>query len=313
MSGYSSNELFKVIDTNGVVNNNPKRMIPWEKLQEVIDDCAEMGVRAIQVTGGGEPTLHPNFNELAQKVIEKKMDLAVVTNGLLLNQKRANILANACWTRISVDAGKSETYAKTRRVPEQEFAIVRKNIQYFTSIPDRKVYIGIGFVVTKENHLEILEACQQFKEWGVENVRLSAVFQNDDHLFYNGIYDSILEQIEKTKYLNDDKFQIFNNFGSRYEDLKQGVPDYEFCGYMNFCTYIGGDQNVYTCCVNSYNNLGKIGSIKEKGFKHLWDSQEKQDFFDRFNAKKCNRCMFNEKNHAINELLREPRLHDNFV
>ena len=82
---------------------------------------------------------------------------------------------------------------------------------------------------------------------------------------------------------------------------------------MNFCTYIGGDQNVYTCCVNSYNNLGKIGSIKEKGFKHLWDSQEKQDFFDSFNAKKCNRCMFNEKNHAINELLREPRLHDNFV
>jgi len=312
MSGYSSNELFKIIDENGTVNNNPRRMIPWEKLKEIINDCSEMGVKAIQVTGGGEPTLHPNFNELCELILNKGIGLAVVTNGLLMNKRRAEILANATWTRISVDAGKPETYSKIRNVPKQELAIVEKNVCYLTSLP-RKVCVGIGFVVVAENHLEIVDACRQFKAWGVDNVRLSAVFQNDDHKFYDGIYERILEQIAEAKTYNDDRFKIFNNFSSRYADLEQGSPDYKNCGYMNFCTYIGGDQHVYTCCVNAYNHRGQIGSLKNMGFRELWDSRKKQEFFNDFDARNCPRCMFNDKNRAINQLIAEPQSHDNFV
>ena len=313
MSGYSSNELFKIIDDNGNVNNNPRRMIPWLKLQEVVEDCEKMGVRAIQITGGGEPTLHPNFNELCEMILSKNIDLALVSNGLLLNQKRADIIARATWTRISVDAGTPETYSNIRNVPKKEYEIVEKNVRYLTSIPNRQATVGIGFVITKENYKEIAQAMQQFKSWGVDNVRLSAVFQNDEERFYDGIHDEVVKQIETTSCLNDDKFKVINNFNSRYADLEQGTPDYHKCGYMNFTTYIGGDQHVYTCCVNAYNKKGQIGSIKEMSFKDLWDSQHKQEFFGNFDAKNCTRCMFNDKNRAINQLLVDPQSHDNFV
>ena len=312
-SGYSSNELFKIIDDNGTVNNNPRRMIPWTKLQQVVEDCAEMGVRAIQVTGGGEPTLHPNFNELCEMILSKNIDLALVSNGLLLNKKRADIIARATWTRISIDAGTAETYSSIRNVPKQELGIVEKNIRYLASIPDRRATVGVGFVITKENYKEIAIGCEKFKEWGADNVRLSAVFQNDEERFYDGIHDEIMYQIKQILCLNDGKFRVFNNFNSRYADLEQGKPDYQKCGYMNFTTYIGGDQNVYTCCVNSYNKKGQIGSIKDIGFKELWDSQHKKGFFEGFDARNCDRCMFNDKNRAINQMLVEPRSHDNFV
>jgi hypothetical protein len=167
--------------------------------------------------------------------------------------------------------------------------------------------------VVKDNYKEIVEACKKFKSWGVDNVRLSAVFQNENENFYDGIYENIQEEIATSSYLNDDKFHIYNNFGFRYADLEQGSPDYQNCGYMNFCTYIGGDQNIYTCCVNAYNHRGQIGSVKNMGFKELWDSQHKKEFFNGFDARDCTRCMFNDKNRAINQLLVEPKNHDNFV
>jgi MoaA/NifB/PqqE/SkfB family radical SAM enzyme len=313
MSGYNSNELFKIIDQNGNTNNNPKRMIPWNKLKEIVEDCKNMQVKAIQITGGGEPTLHPNFDQLCELILNYKIDLSVVTNGLLLNKKRAKILSDAIWTRISVDAATPETYSLIRRVPAKEFDIVEKNIKFLTSVQEKKCCVGIGFVVVKENYQEIFAACEKFKSWGVDNVRLSAVFQNDNENFYEGIYESILENIQSTQKLQDQNFKIYNNFNSRYSDLKQRSPNYTKCGYMNFTTYIGGDQNVYTCCVNSYNLRGKIGSIKDISFKNLWDSEIKQQMFDNFNAKSCPRCMFNDKNLAIAKLLESPQGHDNFV
>lgn len=56
---YTSSQLFHI---DG--NYNPNRMIPLDKVLEILDDCVEMGVRAIQLTGGGEPTVHPHFDKV---------------------------------------------------------------------------------------------------------------------------------------------------------------------------------------------------------------------------------------------------------
>ncbi len=56
---YSSSELFHV---GG--DYNPNRKLSWEKVQEVLGDCCEMGVKAVTFTGGGEPTVHPRFQEI---------------------------------------------------------------------------------------------------------------------------------------------------------------------------------------------------------------------------------------------------------
>jgi hypothetical protein len=69
---YSSSQLFYEIqpgksglrrDTEHPERNyNPSRMISTEKALEIIDDCADMGVSGLQFTGGGEPTVHPEFS-----------------------------------------------------------------------------------------------------------------------------------------------------------------------------------------------------------------------------------------------------------
>ena len=311
MDGYSSNQLFKIVENNKV-NNNPKRMIPWEKIEETVNCFKEMGVKACSLTGGGDPTVHPDFNKIAQLILDNNIDLSLVTNGLLLKEKMAKILTQSAWVRISVDCGTKESYAKIRSVPQEEYGIVEKNVRRFAAMP-RKTLIGIGYVVTKDNYKELYLGCQQFKDWGADNVRISAIFQNEGTEYFKDIYQDVLEQVKLCKTLSDSKFTVYDNFGSRFEDLQLGNPDYSFCPYMSFTTYIGGDQNVYTCCVNSYNKKGLIGSIKDQSFKQLWEGEVKKNFFNKFDAKGCERCMFNEKNKFINNLLRPSTPHDNFV
>jgi len=115
---------------------------------------------------------------------------------------------------------------------------------------------------------------------------------------------------------DDDRFQYFLKDHSgigKTLNAGFGSPDYSFCPYMNMTTYIGGDQNVYTCCVNAYNERGLVGSIKDQSFMDLWNGQTKKQFFGQFDAKNCLRCMFNEKNRFINGVIRKPNVHDDFV
>ena len=41
-------------------HNNPSRTITTHKLDQIIHSCLKMGTKAIEVTGGGEPTVHPD-------------------------------------------------------------------------------------------------------------------------------------------------------------------------------------------------------------------------------------------------------------
>jgi wyosine [tRNA(Phe)-imidazoG37] synthetase (radical SAM superfamily) len=88
---YTSNQLFREILPDGSVNNNPKRMVSYEKAVEILDDCVEMGVKAVQVTGGGEPTVHPRHLDVFRAVLDRGLDLAMVSNGQIqLNRQGGN-------------------------------------------------------------------------------------------------------------------------------------------------------------------------------------------------------------------------------
>lgn len=318
MENYTSNQMFGEKDPiTGMINNNPNRMIPYEKAIEILQDCKDMGVKAIQFTGGGEPTVHPKHKELFQKTLDLGLDLALVTNGTIMREGTPEILSHATWVRFSVDAGNEDTYATIREVPKGFFNKTIENIKKVVDFKKKNktdVIIGVGFVVTRENYKEIYDAVKLFSTFGVDNIRISAVFTPDDFEYHKEIYPVARDLVIKAK--NDFErpdFKVFNLFGDRVQDLIDHAPEYEYCGYMHLNTYIGGDLNVYTCCNNAYNLQGLMGSIKNRSFKDFWLSDEKVKKYLEFKANKCARCMFNNKNRFINYLLEKDPVHVNFV
>src|SRR3989304_477611 len=98
-------------------NHNPNRMLSFDKIIEVLDDCVEMGVRGIELTGGGEPTIHKQFAEVIEAINERGFKWGLITNGV-----RPQDLSTADWGRVSLDAATAETYAEVRQVDKAHFA-----------------------------------------------------------------------------------------------------------------------------------------------------------------------------------------------
>jgi MoaA/NifB/PqqE/SkfB family radical SAM enzyme len=318
MSGYTSNQLFAGdSELAQVGTNNPKRMIETPKVMEILNDCYEMGVGAIQVTGGGEPTVHPDHIEIFNAISDRGMGLGVVSNGAVFRKGLIEAYLRGQWVRFSIDAGNEDTYSGIRRVAKTHFHRTWKNIDDLCAAkrenPDSDLIIGIGFVVTKDNWKEILDCTVRAKEAGVDNVRISAIFQDEGISYFDGFYDEAKEIIREASRLSDESFKVFNNFGDRTEDLELQNPEYSYCGYQEFNTYIGGDLNVYRCCVLAYNERGIVGSLKNQRFKELWDSEMKKRNFDEFDAKGCPRCMFNNKNRTILYAIEPAPRHVDFV
>lgn len=322
-SGYQSNELF----TQGAElakfgTNNPNRMLPYEKVIEVLDDCREMGVGAIQYTGGGEPTVHPKHREIFQATIDRGLEFALVSNGAVFRKdtetvaSTVDLLLRAAWVRFSIDAGREETYASIRRIPPAIFRQVLDNIASLVTAKEKAgsgPIIGIGFVVTKENWQEVVDATRIAKVLGADNIRISAVFQPDDDAYFADFHAEAAALCKEAEREAEGKFQVFNRFSDRLENLHDKHPDYTFCGYQQFNCYLGADKWLYRCCNTAYSLMGRIASIENQRFKDAWASEQKRRAFEGFDAHGCPRCMFSSVNRTINYARGERAEHVNFV
>lgn len=289
--------------TSKYFGGNPNRFIPTVKAIEILDDCAALGVKAIEFTGGGEPTVHKDCMPIIAHAQSVGLQTALVTNGVRLKPHRA--LEQLTWLRVSVDAGTAETYERIRR--SRAWATVMRTLDYVGTL--RRPYVGVGFVVTRENWHELRQACEIAKRCRVPYVRVSAMFSEGGVDYYAGLEEQINVERARARELVDETFKLVDFFDNRIDDLKQAAPDYAFCGYQQFVAYIGGDQKVYTCCTNAYTPHGLIGDLREQRFAEWFEATRRIGF----DARKCHHCQYNATNRVINYMVSPSPAHVEFV
>lgn len=300
MEGYASNQHFGTIGSDGTVNNNPPRFIPTAKAIEIIKDAAAMGVKAVQFTGGGEPTVHPDHLTIFRAALEAGLQCALVTNGCLLREGWEEVLSRFAWVRVSLDAGTAETYAKIRAVPERTFDKCLENIRRLAGA--RGGVVGVSYIVLQENYRECRRAAVAARQAGADSIRFGAVFSTRRRRYYDGIESGCVFQVEQADAESRPGFAVVDMFTQRLSDLSAQV-EHPFCGYQQFNVYIGGDLNVYRCCDTAYNDRGLTGSLKEQTFAQFWLSDAKQRAYESFDARGCELCAFRGKNEVINYLV----------
>jgi hypothetical protein len=174
--------------------------------------------------------------------------------------------------------------------------------------------VGVGFVVNRENWREVYDAASRAKDSGVDNFRISAVFQNDGASYFEDFFVEASALCSRSKVdLEDAHFTVFNLFGDRVDDLVGGYPENPFCPFQQLCTYVGSDLNVYRCCMTAYSDFGLLGSLETSRFSDLWRSEAVKSKLLKFDARTCLRCMYNKKNDVIRYALSENPPHVEFL
>lgn len=301
--GYSSSVGFRASDE-----------IPYAKAGSIIEDCQAMGVKAIEITGGGEPTVHRGFASLCRLIRDRGIDYGVVTNGRQLDEDAMSALTGATWVRFSIDAGRAATYAEVRCDRPRIFEQVRRNLR--TLIASRRGHdpvVGVSFVVTRDNWREVFQTAANARDDGADNFRLGAEFQNAGADYCREFLAEVRSLCRQAKALQDKHFRVFDLFGSRLDDLTQGAPSDSTCYLQHLVTYIGADLGVYRCCVQAYNSAGLLGSLQDQSFGDVWLSEAVADRLRNFDARQCPRCMFNEKNRTIAYAAEAEPGHVNFL
>jgi len=298
-----SSELFVLRDSaKAVIDHNPKRFFPVERSLDLIAELADIGTKSLILTGGGEPTVSPAFDQVVEAAKSRGMKVGLITNGQLLNRGGTLTAAAKCdWVRISVDASNAETYAKMRRVSQGSWLTLKMNVAALNSVRKEinpTMQLGFGFVVTADNQEEILAASRIAHEWEFDNFRISS-FSSTETTEQTPYWHEAIKLARETElWYMGTGLQVYNQIGERH-DQQTSVPKNKTCHYQQAATFIGADMNVYRCCLLSYNNRGIVGSIKDQPFWKLWRSADRIHDIVNFDATGCTNCTYQRENEAL--------------
>jgi GTP 3',8-cyclase len=123
----------------------------------VLPDLYRAGVKGIVWSGGGEPTLHPDWQRIVAKAAGIGLQQGMYTLGGHLTEQSATFLGEkASWVVVSLDAPDPHTYAKEKGVPEARFEAACQGIRWLSAVRRRRVLksgavVGVSFLLHDGN------------------------------------------------------------------------------------------------------------------------------------------------------------------
>lgn len=268
-----------------------------------ITDMFNCGVKAINFTGGGEPTLHPKFIDILSHARSYGLDIGLYTNGYTLSEKALEaIVRNCTWARFSIDAGTKQTFKKTKGVDGFE-----KTLENLKRLHHAKYYygspmtLGVGFVITPQNYKEIYTFASLFS--GMELLDYIQYKPMIDNCFENNHIEArwwkkeVEPLLEKT--MKDFPKAVINLY--KFNDLKSNIErDYDVCYGHAFCPCIGATGDIWVCTHLRNIEGFSFGNLHNQSFETIWLSQNRKDVIEKINLSKCQKYC---KNNEINKVL----------
>lgn len=235
--------------------------------QWIIDDLCANGVQSITWTGGGEPTLHPAFDEIMQYAAGR-IDNGIYTNGTLVNANRAAILKRGMkWVYVSLDESDAYSYKLRKRTDGFDKAIA--GIQNLVEA-EGDATIGVGFLIDLENvhRIDDMVELGAYLQCDYIQFRPLIEFAPDNPGKPIIAYGWIEEAIERLDRVSGAGIEVDI---SRFEMLRRWQGHgYPVCYWTQLQTVITPNGRVWTC-VNRRGFQGdEIGDMSREPFYDIW-------------------------------------------
>lgn len=285
-----------------------------EFLLSLIKDLSEMGVKSIVLSGGGEPLVNKATPTVIQKAHEEGLEVALVTNGELVNGESLRIIVENCaWIRVSLDAATAETYHRCHGITNRNaFQAVIKNIKSMVSYRKKinsPIMIGLAFLVHPYNFHEIYEACKLARELGIDYIQFRPVYLYGFNLDEK-MAQSWATQIQRAKEDFQSEDFIIHSSPERFK-LKE--RKYERCVACRMIGIVAADKHMYVCCQLKGDEKYKSGDLTRKSFKEIWQDPKTHALCDKIDVNQCPPCRYDGYNEILNYLLLSNPTHVSFI
>ncbi len=291
--------------------------IEFETIKKYINILKKRGLKAVILTGGGEPILYPKINELIEFIYDESgLELAMITNGTTLEKIAPKNRYKFKWLRISVNIFNS--WEDKINIPPE----------YINS----DTVIGFSYIFTSEH--DFTGETIDHKD------AISKIIKIMDKT--NGRYLRILPNclVKGTKFNYQHKAidKLISSFKDKriFHQLKtHTTPDFKICYQSYFRPYLSEEKNPWNNkpgCVFPCDSVVLNESVKKFTEKYALCEPEKiGDYLDgkiktNFDPRiDCQGCVFTTNNKLLSKLINFPSddeyknihkknvLHKNFV
>ncbi len=187
---------------------NAGKSLTLTETKKTVDTLQSQGLLSVILIGGGEPTLHRDFEEIVRYIKSKKLQIGIVTNGSRLEKIEAvaEELKEKDWIRISIDAAGEEVFQDLHQ-PKTRVAldgILEKARKIKRRVP--AVSLGYSFVIVwdgveingkklRPNMDEITRAVERAGEFSFDYISFKPCLVR----FNESRRETLLKDVEKTK------------------------------------------------------------------------------------------------------------------
>ena len=260
----------------------------YDRLMGLFAELRSGGARGIVVEGGGEPTLHPDFNRVVRGARDMKLAVGLITNGYLVPY--LDQVDQFEWIRVSLDAASRNQYRRLKGV--NGFDRVIANLTALAA-ERRSATLGVGYVVTNGNDDPVrLEQLVLFlRQIGVSYIHFRPVVDHPEMVSTTDL--GFLKKYET------ESFSINIAAMTENKDMgNSGLP----CLAHSLSTVITADGSVFLCGrLNAFESWEALGNLNDHSFHRIWTGEKRraqvslvsQADFCRNNCPQCRMTKYN--------------------
>lgn len=269
-------------------------ILPFDIIDTLFEEFEKFGV-GITLEGGGEPTLHNHFEDIVKLGKKHNLDMGLITNG---TQDISNIVHLFKWIRVSLDSSHPEEYVREKGV--DCFEQVINNIQDMSNHRDPEdTFLGIGYVLTKNNYSHLQETIQRLDHIGVDYIYFRPVEEAQEMIpEVMELYDL---KNKMTEWFEGKRIKYLFNIAGRLVDCNMDLP----CVAHSLTSIIHADGEV-AMCEKRRNGEVSFGNVQKTSFYEIWNSDIRKQFskklMDRNEQQLCRVCRVTEFNSILNHL-----------
>ncbi len=138
------------------------------QVKDLMDQAAALGLCCFSISGGGDPLLRDDLGELIRYGRQKRLAVAVTTNGLLISHSNVDYLLQADVITISIDSLDAERNNRRRGLPDylaKALAGLKLLLRRNT-----RTYICVQSVLDEENWSEVNAINRYFFDLGIDTL-----------------------------------------------------------------------------------------------------------------------------------------------
>lgn len=266
-----------------VANRSKKYVIDYDSLIEATKAFDELGIKTVEISGGGDPLLYPRLNDYICFLLILKLEVGLITNGIGINKLlNKDLLKDMSWIRISANV---LDYRDAIEIPEGFTGTLGFSYCWTEGLSTKEQLLRIKDIALKNNvkYIRLVPNCLSTKEE-----------LQKQHDFLEPLAQEIGEPIFYQK-------KMFDTFENCY------------WGYIK--PFLYPDGYVYPCSSTVLNpDADKQFNVNYRWchwteIKKVWEEIPIKSIID---TSKCNHCVFTKQNMLLDYALKKQE-HENFV